>query len=251
MRNFSVLLLFCLIFLSCHSVNNKKSTINDYISVESVKEIVSKEIMESEYYQQFYVIDSPKYDERVKDVTWGDVFLVEDISAGEHNNGNMDYYLVSGVLPSGQVVALATIDAKTGKFREGANLLSEKSDKLVIMTPNECKNYLQTQGYEVNDIYPVYYNDGTVENSSLVYSWKYCASESNSCSKSARDLKISECIFVDPWINVGIESDEKSISNKNAYFSKFNYNHRLYKLETNEVYVRNLKNTSAKFIPLD
>ena len=119
------------------------------------------------------------------------------------------------------------------------------------MSPNECKNYLQSLGHKVNDIYPVYYNDGTVENSSLVYSWKYCASESNSCSKSARDLKISECIFVDPWINVGIESDEKSISNKNAYFSKFNYNHRLYKLETNEVYVRNLKNTSAKFIPLD
>ena len=151
MRNFCILLLSCLLLLSCNNFSNKKNSTNDYLSVENIKEIVAKEIMESEYYQQFYVIDSPKYDERVKDVTWGEIFLVEDMSVEKQNYEKKDYYLVSGVLSNGQVVALETIDARTGKFREGANLLSKKADQLVIMSPNECKNYLQSLGHKVNE----------------------------------------------------------------------------------------------------
>lgn len=75
MKKFS-LFFVTLCFFACNN-SEKEITKFSFITEECAKEIVAKDIMESDYYQQYYVLSSPKFDERVYDITWGKQYLFQ------------------------------------------------------------------------------------------------------------------------------------------------------------------------------
>ena len=75
-------LFFQLLFFSCNKFSAALPDKN-IISENEAKEIVAKEIAESDYYQQYYVLDSEKFDNRVYDITWGETILVNVVPDGK------------------------------------------------------------------------------------------------------------------------------------------------------------------------
>lgn len=126
-------LFFQLLFFSCNKFSAALPDKN-IISENEAKEIVAKEIAESDYYQQYYVLDSEKFDNRVYDITWGETILVNVVPDGKIFKKETKYYILNGTLPSGQVLAAQTVDAYTGELLDGVSLLEEGSDELKIIS---------------------------------------------------------------------------------------------------------------------
>ena len=73
-KNLCLLISFVLL-TSCSNLAKVTHT-KGFITEEEAKEIVAKDIMESAYYQKYYVTTSEKFDKRVYDITWGKTILV-------------------------------------------------------------------------------------------------------------------------------------------------------------------------------
>lgn len=238
--------------MSCS--NNSKTSLEKgaIISEEKAKEIVANDIIESEYYQQYYVKSSPKFDERVMDITWGKTILITIIPDGKLYKSIDKYYLITGILPDGQVLAAQTVNAYTGKLMDGAILTDKEADILRIATEEECSRYLSDNNYSVKNMEAIFHYDGTFFSVDPIYSWKYCVNINNSRSLNSKISNLEDYIFIDPWINKNvIKSNE--LNKYNGYFSKLNYNHRLYKLENTLSLDRNFTEefSSVKFICID
>ena len=84
MKKFGLFLLYLIIscFFACNN-SEKEITKLSFITEESAKEVVAKDIMESDYYQQYYVLSSPKFDERVYDITWGETVFISVLPDGK------------------------------------------------------------------------------------------------------------------------------------------------------------------------
>ncbi|MCK9170484.1 MAG: hypothetical protein M0P01_08730 [Treponema sp.] len=187
-------------FLSCSNSMKSSSSGNGIISEDEAKKIVAKDIAESDYYQQYYVTTSKKYDERVAGITWGNTVLVTVIPDGRMYQSGKKYYLLTGVLPDGQVLAAQTVDAQTGQLEEGALLIDKESDILRLASASQCSDYAARMGYAAKNIEAVFYFDGTIETEDQIYSWKYCINTKN--NRSLQDgASVSDCVFIDPWIN--------------------------------------------------
>ena len=233
-------------FVSCsNQVKNVKSAL---ISADEAKEIVAKEFEESDYHQQYYVVTSDKFDDRVYDISWGEPVLVRVIPDGKLYSEESYYYLLTGILPTGQVLATQTVDAVTGKMLTGSLLIGDESDVLKLAPPAECIEYCARLGFDSKNAEAVFYYDGTVSTSNIIYSWKYCVGSSDSRSLLDSD-DASGFVFVDPWQNIE-KSNGDSISNTDAYFSKFNINHRAYKIKSCGKN-RSAADSDSKFEPVD
>ena len=124
-------------FVSCsNQVKNVKSAL---ISADEAKEIVAKEFEESDYHQQYYVVMSDKFDDRVYEISWGEPVLVRVIPDGKLYSEESYYYLLTGILPTGQVLATQTVDAVTGKMLTGSLLKGlDQSGRNILLTFNNC-----------------------------------------------------------------------------------------------------------------
>ena len=65
-----LLILFAVILLTSCSNLAKVTHTKGFITEEEAKEIVAKDIMESAFYQRYYVLSSPDFDKRVYDIIW-------------------------------------------------------------------------------------------------------------------------------------------------------------------------------------
>ncbi|MBQ6781825.1 MAG: hypothetical protein IJP62_11455 [Treponema sp.] len=223
-------LFFCFfVLISCSEIS-KVSSDNKCISEKDAKEIVAREIAESDYYQQFYVVSSEKYDERVTDITWGDVVLVSVIPDGRFFEEETKYYLLTGVLSNGQVLVAQTVNAFTGELMDGVLLASEDSDRLALASVNSVSNYVSRTGYSPEFLEAVYYFDGTPFTIDTIFSWKYCVNTEDKRSIYDDRTKINDCIFIDPWVRLGENDSNSELQISNAFFSKFSFNHRAYRI---------------------
>ena len=249
-----LLILFAVILLTSCSNLAKVAHTKGFITEEEAKEIVAKDIMESAYYQRYYVLSSPDFDKRVYDITWGKTILVTIIPDGKMYKEEGKYYVLTGVLSSGQVLAVQTVDAYTGKLNDSAILLHESARKLLIISEEESKNYVRNCGYISDYVEAVYYFDGTSETIDPIYCWKYCINTKNNKSIMDNSSKLGDFIFIDPWLDMERMNEKKEVLSTNAYFSQFKINHRAYKVECdkNATY-RSLgnKNEEKKFVPID
>ena len=249
-----LLILFAVILLTSCSNLAKVTHTKGFITEEEAKEIVAKYIMESAYYQKYYVTTSEKFDKRVYDITWGKTILVTIIPDGKRYTEEGKYYVLTGVLPSGQVLAVQTVDAYTGKLKDSAILLHENARKLLIISEEDSKNYARNCGYISDYVEAVYYFDGTSETIDPIYCWKYCINTKNNRSIMDKSSKLGNFIFVDPWLDMERMNEKKEVLSTNAYFSQFKINHRAYKVECDEnATYRSLgnKNEEKKFVPID
>ena len=94
-----LLILFAVILLTSCSNLAKVTHTKSFITEEEAKEIVAKDIMESAYYQKYYVTTSEKIDKRVYDITWGKTILVTIVPDGKMYKEEGKYYVLTGVLP--------------------------------------------------------------------------------------------------------------------------------------------------------
>ena len=258
MRWFKLFLSFLLVlinslFISCLDYSNAIGT-KKIISEDEAKEIVAKDIAESGYYQEYYVLSSPKFDPRVRDISWGKTVLVSIIPDGKLKKEADKYYLLSGVLPSGQVLVMKTVNAYTGQLLDGALLVDDNADSLIMATQEDCIEYARNMGYEAEVVEPIFYYDGSLFTLDQIYSWRYCVNIKNTRSIYSRAAKVDDFIFLDPWINYG-NGKSKKMEKDNAFSSKVNFNHRAYKLDgvnMNQNY-RSLATVDGcgKFIPID
>ena len=211
--------------------------------------------MESAYYQKYYVTTSEKFDKRVYDITWGKTILVTIIPDGKRYTEEGKYYVLTGVLPSGQVLAAQTVDAYTGKLMTGSILVDENARKIVLISDEEAKDYAARYGYNSNNVEIVYYFDDDLPYvPNKIYCWKYCINTKNNKSIMDNSSKLGDFIFIDPWLDMERMNEKKEVLSTNAYFSQFKINHRAYKVECdkNATY-RSLGNKSEekKFVPID
>lgn len=244
-------LFFQLLFFSCNKFSAELPDKN-IISENEAKEIVAKEIAESDYYQQYYVLDSEKFDNRVYDITWGETILVNVVPDGKIFKKETKYYILNGTLPSGQVLAAQTVDAYTGELLDGVSLLEEGSDELKIISKDEAENYMSRLAYNTKNIEVVYYYDGTGYTIDPIFCWKYCINTKSSRSLFNNTSKLSDFVFIDPWQSLKDKSID--ISNENSFFSKFNYNHRAYRISSsveNENYRSLNSKKNINFEPVD
>ena len=152
-------------FVSCSKqVKNVKSAL---ISADEAKEIVAKEFEESDYHQQYYVVTSDKFDDRVYEISWGEPVLVRVIPDGKLYSEESYYYLLTGIMPTGQVLATQTVDAVTGKMLTGSLLIGDESDVLKLVPPAECIEYCTRLGFDSKNAEAVFYYDGTVSTSNI------------------------------------------------------------------------------------
>jgi hypothetical protein len=250
-----LLILFAVILLTSCSNLAKVTHTKGFITEEEAKEIVAKDIIESAYYQKYYVTTSEKFDKRVYDITWGKTILVTIIPDGKRYTEEGKYYVLTGVLPSGQVLAAQTVDAYTGKLMTGSILVDENARKIVLISDEEAKDYAARYGYNSNNVEIVYYFDDDLPYvPNKIYCWKYCINTKNNRSIMDNSSKIGDFIFIDPWLDMERMDEKKEVLSTNAYFSQFKINHRAYKVECdkNATY-RSLgnKNEEKKFVPID
>lgn len=239
-------LFFQLLFFSCNKFSAELPDKN------IISENEAKEIAESDYYQQYYVLDSEKFDNRVYDITWGETILVNVVPDGKIFKKETKYYILNGTLPSGQVLAAQTVDAYTGELLDGVSLLKNGSDELKIISKDEAEDYMSRLAYNTKNIEVVYYYDGTGYTIDPIFCWKYCINTKSSRSVFNNTSKLSDFIFIDPWQNLKDKSID--VSNKNSFFSKFNYNHRAYRISStveNENYRSLNSKNNINFEPVD
>ena len=219
-----------------------------FITEEFAKEVVAKDIMESDYYQQFYVLSSPKFDERVYDITWGETVFISVLPDGKLHKEKKFYYLITGVMPDGQVLGIQTVNAITGELENGALLLNSNSNKMYMATQKQCSEYASSLGYITNDLEAIFYYDGSIESFDPIYSWKYCINTKNSRSVLDAD-NFDNYVFIDPWINATF-SDDLTLRSDNVTLSRVGFNHRAFVLNK-EVNSRNTNSNATTFIPID
>lgn len=162
------------------------------------------------------------------------------------------YYILNGTLPSGQVLTAQTVDAYTGELLDGVSLLEEGSDELKIISKDEAENYMSRLAYNTKNIEVVYYYDGTGYTIDPIFCWKYCINTKSSRSVFNNTSKLSDFIFIDPWQNLKDRSID--VSGTNSFFSKFNYNHRAYRISSsveNENYRSLNSKNNINFEPVD
>ena len=250
-----LLILFAVILLTSCSNLAKVTHTKGFITEEEAKEIVAKDIMESAYYQKYYVTTSEKFDKRVYDITWGKTILVTIIPDGKRYTEEGKYYVLTGVLPSGQVLAAQTVDAYTGKLMTGSILVDENARKIVLISDEEAKDYAARYGYNSNNVEIVYYFDDDLPYvPNKIYCWKYCINTKNNRSIMDNSSKLGDFIFIDPWLDMERMNEKKEVLSTNTYFSQFKINHRAYKVECDENSTyRSLgnKNEEKKFVPID
>ena len=255
MKRKNLYLLISFVLLTSCSNLAKVTHSKGFITEEEAKEIVAKDIMESAYYQKYYVTTSEKFDKRVYDITWGKTILVTIIPDGKMYKEEGKYYVLTGVLPSGQVLAAQTVDAYTGKLMTGSILVDENARKIVLISDEEAKDYAARYGYNSNNVEVVYYFDDDLPYvPNKIYCWKYCINTKNDRSIMDDSSKLGDFIFIDPWLDMERMNEKKEVLSTNAYFSQFKINHRAYKVECdkNATY-RSLgnKNEEKKFVPID
>ncbi len=243
-----ILLLLVFNFLnSCGSKQLVKKT-GELLSKEEVMQIVAEHVMKSAYLQDYYVIGSENYDSRVESISWGEPILVDVIADGRKYTKNTKYYLLTGVLPDGQIMAAQTINAYSGYLMDGAYFIDEDSDKLLIAEKDDFVDYANSRGLTVFDIEPVFYCDGTIQTQNTVFSWRYHLIGDK--TSRALDGELSgENYFIDPWIN--LSKNTSDLRNDNGFFSRVNYNHRLFKLVKDNGERSVNGEPEGKFIPLD
>lgn len=246
MKKFS-LFFVTLCFFACNN-SEKEITKFSFITEECAKEIVAKDIMESDYYQQYYVLSSPKFDERVYDITWGETVFVSVLPDGKMYKDKKFYYLITGVMPDGQVLGMQTVNAVTGELENGALLLDSNSNKMYMATQKQCSEYASSLGYKAQDLEAIFYYDGTIESFDPIYSWKYCVNTKNSRSVLDSDT-FDNYIFIDPWINATF-SDDLSLRSDNVTLSRIGFNHRAFVLNTG-INSRNSNSNNVTFTPID
>ena len=250
-----LLILFAVILLTSCSNLAKVTHKKGFVTEEEAKEIVAKDIMESAYYQKYYVTTSEKFDKRVYDITWGKTILVTIIPDGKRYTEEGKYYVLTGVLSSGQVLAAQTVDAYTGKLMTGSILVDENARKIVLISDEEAKDYVARYGYNSNNVEIVYYFDDDLPYvPNKIYCWKYCINTKNNRSIMDNSSKLGDFIFIDPWLDMERMNEKKEVLSTNAYFSQFKINHRAYKVECDENSTyRSLgnKNEEKKFVPID
>ena len=240
-------LFFCFI-LGCDSKNIAKSHNGELLSEQEAMNIVANFIRNSEYLSDYYLKDSDKYDSRVEELSWGEPILIDVIADGVKYQKNTKYYLLTGVLPNGQVLIAQTINAYTGALMDGAIFVDENSDKLVIAKKSACLNYAASRNLSATDICPVFYCDGSIQTQNTIFSWKYLlVNEEN--SRAISEGLAGENNYIDPWVNMSKNTLE--LRNDNAFFSRVNYNHRLYKLIKDSDTRKLEENEREIFIPLD
>lgn len=246
MKKFS-LFFVTLCFFACNN-SEKEITKFSFITEECAKEIVAKDIMESDYYQQYYVLSSPKFDERVYDITWGETVFVSVLPDGKMYKDKKFYYLITGVMPDGQVLGMQTVNAVTGELENGALLLDSNSNKMYMATQKQCSEYASSLGYKSQDLEAIFYYDGTIESFDPIYSWKYCVNTKNSRSVLDSDT-FDNYIFIDPWINATF-SDDLSLRSDNVTLSRIGFNHRAFVLNTG-INSGNSNSNNVTFTPID
>lgn len=243
-----ILLLLVFNFLnSCVSKQPVKKT-GELLSKEEAMQIVAEHVMKSAYLQDYYVIGSENYDPRVESISWGEPILIDVIADGRKYTKNTKYYLLTGVLPDGQIMAAQTINAYTGSLMDGAYFIDEDSDKLLIAEKDDFVDYANSRGLTVFDIEPVFYCDGTIQTQNTVFSWRYHLIGDK--TGRALDGNLSgENYFIDPWVN--LSKNTSDLRNDNGFFSRVNYNHRLFKLVKDNGERSVNGEPEGKFIPLD
>ncbi|MBP3450517.1 MAG: hypothetical protein J6K22_08660 [Spirochaetaceae bacterium] len=249
MKKFSLFLLFLvtICFMACNNSEKEIAKLS-FITEEFAKEVVAKDIMESDYYQQFYVLSSPKFDERVYDITWGETVFISVLPDGKLHKEKKFYYLITGVMPDGQVLGIQTVNAITGELENGALLLNSNSNKMYMATQKQCSEYASSLGYITNDLEAIFYYDGSIESFDPIYSWKYCINTKNSRSVLDAD-NFDNYVFIDPWINATF-SDDLTLRSDNVTLSRVGFNHRAFVLNK-EVNSRNTNSNATTFIPID
>lgn len=106
--------------------------------------------------------------------------------------------------------------------------------------------------YNTKNIEVVYYYDGTGYTIDPIFCWKYCINTKSSRSVFNNTSKLSDFIFIDPWQNLKDRSID--VSGTNSFFSKFNYNHRAYRISSsveNENYRSLNSKNNINFEPVD
>lgn len=248
MKN-TLITILCIAVLQFVSCSNQIKNVNtSLISADDAKEIVAKEFSESDYYQKYYVVTSDKFDDRVYKISWGEPVLVRVIPDGKLYNEETYYYLLTGILPNGQVLVTQTVDAISGKLLLGSLLIGEEADVLKLASSSKCIEYCNKLGFDAKNAEAVFYYDGTINTSNIIYSWKYCLNTSTSRSLLDSD-DISSFVFIDPWQNIE-KSNGDSLSNTDAYFSKFSFNHRAYSMKFCGK-IRSAVDSGAKFEAID
>ena len=255
MKRKNLCLLISFVLLTSCSNLAKVTHSKGFITEEEAKEIVAKHIMESAYYQRYYVLSSPDFDKRVYDITWGKTILVTIIPDGKMYKEEGKYYVLTGVLPSGQVLAAQTVDAYTGKLMTGSILVDENARKIVLISDEEAKDYAARYGYNSNNVEIVYYFDDDLPYvPNKIYCWKYCINTKNDRSIMDNSSKLGDFIFIDPWLDMERMNEKKEVLSTNTYFSQFKINHRAYKVECDENATYRIlgnKNEEKKFVPID
>lgn len=244
------------LLISCTNITRADSNNDSYISERQAKEIVSKAISESDYYQQFYILDSEHFDERVYDISWGETVLVSIIPDGRFFKEYGKYYLFTGVLSNGRVLIAQTVNAKTGELMDGVLLNDENSDVLTLASKNQTSAYAARMGYSQENIEAIYYFDGTPYTIDPIFCWKYCINPKSNRSVCDNMPKINDYIFIDPWIQQTDAKNDQTMTSSNAFFSKFKINHRAYQIDNSSgedaarsVSKRNMN--TMKFKPID
>lgn len=216
----------------------------DIISAEEAKEVIAKYIQESDDYQKLYTVGSLQFDSRVSDISWGDPILVRILPDGTIYLETSYYYVLTGILSDGQVLAAQTVNAQTGKRMEGALFTSETADVIRMATPTEAISYSRSLLSGDLVYSAVYYFDGTPQTTNKIFSWKYLIET----QPKARSLNGNTGIYIDPWIQNF--RNNNSLTNKNAFFSRINYFHRAFVMD-NTIGEKGITRSLSVYKPLD
>jgi len=213
---------------------------NKILSIQEVKGIVSKHIIENEYYQKFYSVDSTEFDPRVREISMLDPILVRNLSPSSAVPG--DYYIVNGTLLDGQLLAAEAIDAVSGSFIEGKVWINDVDTR--IATENELLAYARQidPDSKYDSLTPVFLYDESVYSVSPLLSWKY----STSSPANSRSLDV-EALLLDPFVK-GYRA-LNGVSGKNANMSTIGFYHRAFKI-SGEI-ARTITSGNRKLVPID
>lgn len=107
----------------------------NFISIEKVKQIVTKDIIASGYDKNIKARN--KY---LMSTTWGPIVLVKVETKSRKLINNDYYYIVHGILPGQGIVAYSTLNAITGK-QLGAGYIYREYGNRYLLTKKEAVNY--------------------------------------------------------------------------------------------------------------
>lgn len=228
-------ILLAFICVSCGKDVNIQSAPNtpSLISIEEAQNIVAENLATTEYYSQYYLLDSPNFDERVREITWGPVKLIRIIPDGKIYKEEMYYYLLAGVLSDGRMLAANTVNAVTGKILSGQLWVNERADYIKMASEEQAVEYVSQKSGMLSDdlrVSRVYFDQPFSE--SLILSWKYLV-EVFDDELGARGVESDAYYLVDPYL-IG-ESETMVLKNDNGFLAKFGKLNRLFKYSDNKI----------------